>query len=95
MIIEQVVVTVKAEDAAGFEAAVETARTQVLNRAQGFRGLTLHRCIEDPARYLCVLTWETLEDHTETFRGGPLFTEWRGLVGAYFATPPEVLHYSA
>jgi len=39
------------------------------------------------------IRWETLEDHTVGFREGPLFQEWRGLVGPYFAEPPVALHY--
>jgi hypothetical protein len=36
--------------------------------------------------------WETLENHTVDFRGSENFAEWRGLVGQYFASPPEVEH---
>ena len=36
--------------------------------------------------------WETLENHTVDFRGSEDFTDWRGLVGQYFASPPEVEH---
>ena len=34
----------------------------------------------------------TLESHTVEFRGSENFAEWRGLVGQYFAAPPEVEH---
>jgi hypothetical protein len=27
------------------------------------------------------------------FRGGPLFAEWRALVGPFFAAPPVVEHF--
>ena len=39
--------------------------------------------------------WETLENHTVDFRGSEDFTAWRGLVGQYFALPPEVEHTQA
>jgi hypothetical protein len=39
-----------------------------------------------------MVKWETLENHTVDFRGSENFTEWRGLVGQYFAAPPEVEH---
>ena len=45
-----------------------------------------------PARYRLFVTWETLENHTVDFRGSENFTEWRGLVGQFFAAPPEVEH---
>ncbi|MDU6242457.1 MAG: antibiotic biosynthesis monooxygenase, partial [Bradyrhizobium sp.] len=39
-----------------------------------------------------MVKWETLENHTVDFRGSENFTEWRGLVGPYFAAPPDVEH---
>jgi len=27
------------------------------------------------------------------FRGGPLFAEWRAIVGPFFAAPPVVEHF--
>jgi hypothetical protein len=35
-----------------------------------------------------------LADHTEGFRGGPLFAEWRALIGSHFAGPPVIVHYA-
>ena len=37
--------------------------------------------------------WDTLEDHTVGFRQSPLFTEWRAIVGPFFAAPPHVEHF--
>jgi hypothetical protein len=39
-----------------------------------------------------MVKWETLENHTVDFRGSENFAEWRGLVGQYFVSPPEVEH---
>jgi hypothetical protein len=39
-----------------------------------------------------MVKWETLENHTVDFRGSENFAEWRGLVGQYFAAPPDVEH---
>ena len=61
-------------------------------QAKGFCGFELHRSIEKPQRYRLMAKWETLENHTVDFRGSENFTEWRGLVGQYFASPPEVEH---
>jgi hypothetical protein len=40
-----------------------------------------------------MIYWDTLEDHTVGFRGGPLFAQWRAIVGPFFAAPPEVEHF--
>ena len=70
MIIE--VVHLKINDPEGFEAAVKQA-VEVFRQAEGCKGLHLQRCIEAPDEYEVVIRWEKLEDHTETFRNGPLF----------------------
>ena len=93
MIIEHARVVVRPGQGEAFEQAVAEAGETVFPRAQGFRTLALHRCIEEPDSYVCVIEWDTLEAHTVAFRGGPLFTEWRALVGPHFAEPPAVLHY--
>ncbi|MFL6818658.1 MAG: antibiotic biosynthesis monooxygenase family protein [Bradyrhizobium sp.] len=74
-----------------FEAAVAKARALFL-RAKGGKGFELHKSIENPSRYRLVAKWETLENHTVDFRGSEDFAAWRGLVGPYFASPPEVEH---
>ena len=50
--------------------------------------------IESPERYLLMIYWETLEDHTIGFRQSPLFTQWRAIVGPFFAQPPVVEHFT-
>ena len=74
-----------------FEAGVQKAKPLFL-RAKGCKGVTLHKSIEKPQRYRLMAQWETLENHTVDFRGSEDFTAWRGLVGQYFAAPPEVEH---
>jgi heme-degrading monooxygenase HmoA len=76
-----------------FEVALARAR-EVLARSEGFRSLNVSRGIEEPSTYMLLIEWESLEDHTEHFRGGELFKEWRALIGPYFAEPPDVKHYN-
>ena len=77
-----------------FEEAIQRGLASVASRAQGFRGAKVNRGIESPERYVLQIFWETLEDHTVGFRGGPLFAEWRALIGPYFAGPPAVEHFT-
>ena len=93
MIVEHARVVVRPGQGEAFERAVAEASRTVFPRAQGFRALSLHRCVEQTDAYVCVIEWDTLEAHTVAFRGGPLFAEWRTLVGPHFAEPPTVLHY--
>lgn len=91
MITEIAQIEIKAGSEADFEAAVAKAR-DAFGRSKGFHGFELHRSIEKPQRYRLMAKWETVEAHTVDFRGSENFAEWRGLVGGFFASPPEVEH---
>lgn len=91
MITEIAQIEVKAGMEKDFEAAVKKAR-DAFGAAKGFHGFELHKSIEKPQRYRLVVKWATLENHTVDFRGSENFTKWRGLVGSFFASPPEVEH---
>ena len=66
----------------------------VISRAEGYRAHRVVKGIESPERYVLMIWWSTLEDHTVAFRGGPLFAQWRAIVGPFFAVPPNVEHFS-
>jgi heme-degrading monooxygenase HmoA len=93
VIVETATISVEPGREDEFLAALEQAK-KVLAQAQGWRDIRVHRGIERPAVFLLALTWESLEDHTEGFRGGDLFAQWRALIGPYFAQPPEVEHWT-
>jgi heme-degrading monooxygenase HmoA len=78
---------------AEFDEAIQRGLTTVIARARGMRGWKVNRGIESPERYVLQIFWDTLEDHTVHFRGGPLFAEWRAIVGPFFAAPPVVEHF--
>ncbi len=80
--------------APSFEAAIQRGVETVIRRARGFRGYEVRKGIESPERFVLMIDWETLEDHTVAFRGGPLFAEWRAIVGPYFDGPPSVEHFT-
>lgn len=77
-----------------FDAAIVRGVEQVISKATGFRGYKVNKGIESPERYVLMIFWETLENHTVDFRESPAFLEWRGTVGSYFAAPPTVEHFT-
>ena len=79
---------------AEFEAAIERGLKTVIAKAKGYRSHQVHKGIEAPERYLLMIRWETLENHTVDFRQGPRFAEWRAIVGPFFAQPPHVEHFT-
>jgi heme-degrading monooxygenase HmoA len=60
----------------------------------GFESLQLLRCVEQSNRYLLLLVWQRLEDHTEGFRGSANYEEWRRLLHHYYDPFPTVEHFS-
>jgi len=93
MILELADIRIQPGQQAAFEEALHRGVQSVISRAQGFVGYRLRKGLESPERYLLLIEWATLEDHTVHFRGGPLFAEWRAIVGGFFAAPPQVEHF--
>jgi heme-degrading monooxygenase HmoA len=79
---------------AEFDAAIVKGVQTVISKAKGFRGYKVNKGIESPERYLLMIFWDTLENHTVDFRQSPAFQQWRAIVGSYFAAPPAVEHYT-
>jgi heme-degrading monooxygenase HmoA len=77
-----------------FEAAFLEARP-IIASMQGFISLELSRCIEQSSRYVLLVRWERLEDHTVGFRQSPDYQRWRALLHHFYDPFPTVLHYAA
>ncbi len=92
MITELAIISIRPGSDKEFEAAFAEAE-KVLASSGGYQSHTLRRSIEMPHRYALTVQWRTLEDHTVGFRGSPAFTQWRALIGPYFAEPPVVEHF--
>lgn len=93
MILEIADIRIPPGQNAAFEEAIQRGLDTVASQAQGFKGAKVNRGIESPERYILQIFWRTLEDHTVAFRQGPLFAEWRAIVGPFFAAPPVVEHF--
>lgn len=94
MIVERAIFTLKPGTAEDFTAAYGQAR-KLIEASKGCRKAAMHRGIENPDSFILLVEWDTLEDHMVGFRESPAFTEWRALLGPYFANPPAVEHYLA
>ena len=93
MILEIAEIHVAPGRQAEFEQAIQQGLDRVIRRAAGFRGAKVNRGIESPERYVLQIFWDTLEDHTVGFRQSDLFTQWRTIIGPFFAAPPVVEHF--
>lgn len=94
MILEIADITIPPGKQAEFDAAIQRGLETVISQPKGFRGYKVNKGVESPERYILMIYWETLENHTVDFRGGPLFPQWRAIVGSYFAKPPVVEHFT-
>ncbi len=95
MILELADLRIHPGQEAAFAQAIQHGLKTVASKAQGFRSARVQQGIESPGRFLLMIEWDTLADHMTGFREGPLFPQWRAIVGPFFAQPPQVEHYEA
>jgi heme-degrading monooxygenase HmoA len=94
MILELADIRIQAGQQADFDIAIQRGLDEVISKATGFCGYKVNKGIESPERYVLMIFWETLENHTVDFRESPAFLQWRAIVGPFFASPPVVEHFS-
>ena len=92
MILEAVILTVRPGEDTAFSAALAKARP-LIAASLGFRGIEVRPCLEQPRRYLLLVWWERLTDHTEGFRGSERYQEWKSLLHHFFDPFPIVEHF--
>ena len=93
MILEVGILNVKPGEEAAFEATLAKARP-LIAATPGFQAINVHPCIETPNRYLLLVTWRSVEDHTVGFRQSDRFPEWRRLLHHFYDPPPVIEHYA-
>ena len=88
---------VEAEVKPGSEEAFQTAygeATKLLLRAKGCRSVRMMRGIERPNFFRILVQWETIEDHTQGFRGSPAHQQLIAQTRQHYANPALVQHYT-
>ena len=93
VIIEQAVLDIREGREAEFEAAFAQAKA-IIASMPGFESLRLLRCLETPHRYLLLVEWARLEDHTDGFRGSAQYDEWKALLHPFYDPFPLVEHFT-
>jgi len=93
MILEVADIRIQPGRQAEFDAAIQLGLNTVIAKAKGFSGFKVNKGIESPERYVLMIWWATLENHTVDFRQSPAFADWRAIVGPFFAQPPVVEHF--
>lgn len=93
MILELADIKIHPGQNTAFEEAIQRGVSEVASKAKGFQGFKVNRGIESQDRYILQIFWDTLENHTVDFRQGPLFAQWRAIVGPFFNGMPTVEHF--
>ena len=92
MILEVAHLQVIPGQAAAFELAFSQAQ-RIISTMPGYGGHQLQRSLTDPHRYLLLVHWQRLEDHTQGFRGSPQYQQWKALLHHFYDPFPTVEHY--
>lgn len=92
MILEVAILDVKPGRESEFERAFGKAQ-YIISSMKGYVSHQLQRCIENPGRYILLVNWETLEDHTVGFRQSAEYREWKALLHHFYEPFPDVEHY--
>lgn len=92
MILEVAILDVRPGQEAAFELAFGEAQA-IISSMPGYLSHQLQRCVERDSRYLLLVEWQTLEAHTEGFRGSPEYQRWKALLHHFYDPFPTVEHY--
>lgn len=93
MILEVAMLTIKGGLQNQFEADFALAG-QYISSINGYIEHTLQKCMEQENKYLLLVKWETLEDHTIGFRQSEVYSKWRDLLHHYYEPFPVVEHFT-
>jgi heme-degrading monooxygenase HmoA len=93
MILEAVMLQVKEGQEVEYEEVFRQASV-IISSMRGYISHELQRCMEVKGKYLLLVRWETLEDHTVGFRESAEYQEWKQLLHRFYDPFPIVEHFS-
>jgi len=94
MILEVAILNVISGRETEFETAFRKAQA-IIASMKGYLSHDLRRCLETRNRYILLVEWDKLEDHTVGFRGSAQYQEWKRLLHHFYDPFPVVEHYEA
>ncbi|WP_394138896.1 antibiotic biosynthesis monooxygenase family protein [Cytobacillus oceanisediminis] len=92
MILEAVMLQVKPGIEEDYEEACREA-SKIISSMKGYISHELQRCMEVKGKYLLLVKWETLEDHTVGFRQSKEYQEWKKQLHHFYDPFPIVEHF--
>lgn len=92
MILEVAILNVIPNRLEEFESSFFIAQN-ILSSMKGYKWHQIRKCIEVSNRYILLVEWETIEDHTVGFRQSAEYLEWKKLLHHFYDPFPMVEHY--
>lgn len=92
MVLEGAMLQVKKNMENEFEESFREA-SSIINSMKGYINHSLNKCFEEEGKYLLLVEWETLEDHTIGFRESEEYNNWKSLLHCYYEPFPVVEHF--
>lgn len=92
MILEAAMLQVKQGMEKEYEETFREA-SKIISSMKGYITHELQRCIGFKGKYLLLVKWETLEDHTVGFRQSKEYQEWKKQLHHFYAPFPTVEYF--
>lgn len=92
MILEVATLDIRPGQEGAFEAAFGEAAA-IIAGMPGYVSHELQHCVERENRYLLLVRWQSLEEHTIGFRQSVEYQHWKALLHHFYDPFPTVEHY--
>ncbi len=92
MILEVVTWDIKPNLEKEFEFAFGEAQ-QILASMNGYKSHQFQKSLENPSRYILLVNWDTLEDHTEGFQKSDLYQKYRSILKKFYEPGAKLEHF--
>ena len=93
MILEVAILDIKEDLVDDFETAFKEAQ-KIISSMNGYISHQLQKCVEKENRYILMVNWKTLKDHTVGFRQSEEYKDWKTMLHHYYDPFPVVEHYT-
>ncbi|MHB1757595.1 MAG: antibiotic biosynthesis monooxygenase family protein [Leptospirillum sp.] len=92
MILEIAILNIRDGEHVAFEQAFAKAQ-DIISSTPGYISHQLQRSLEVPDKYVLLVNWNRLEDHTKGFRQSMQYQEWKRLLHHFYDPFPIVEHF--
>lgn len=92
MILEVAMLQVKKGMEEDFEKVFREA-SKIISSMKGYISHEIQRCMDVKGKYLLLVKWETLEDHTIGFRQSKEYQEWKKQLHHFYEPFPKVEYF--